>query len=60
MSKESIKKVNKLFKGFMITLATVIAIAALFGNPGHLFTAAVVMAIGLEGEIVNSEDYDIC
>lgn len=59
MSKESVKKINKAFKVFMFVLAAGIAVAALIGNSGHLVTAAVVFAIGLECEIVNKENYDL-
>lgn len=58
MSEESIKYVNKVWKGFVITVAVIVAIVAIFENVGHLFTAAVIFAFGLESEFVKKEDYD--
>ena len=58
MSEDQIKLFNKVWKGFVITVAAIIAIVALFENIGHLFTAAVIFAVGLESEIVKKEDYD--
>jgi hypothetical protein len=58
MSEDQIKLFNKVWKGFVITIAAIIAIVALCENIGHLFTAAVIFAVGLESEIVKKEDYD--
>lgn len=56
MSNDSIKLINKWFKGGMTILAIVIAVGALFYNPGHLFSAALVWAFGHECEITYNEE----
>ena len=56
MSKEQVKKVNKIYRTMVIGAAAVIAICALIYNPGHLCTAALVFAFGLESEIVKADE----
>jgi hypothetical protein len=58
MSEDQIKLLNKVWKGFVITIAAIVAIVAICENVGHLFTAAVIFAVGLESEIVKKEDYE--
>lgn len=60
MSKNDVKKANKVIKGMIIGLAAVLAVVAWFKNPGHLLTAGLVFAVGLECEFFNEDDYDIC
>ena len=48
MSKEQVKKVNKIYRTMVIGAAAVIAICAMIYNPAHLFTAGLVYAFGLE------------
>lgn len=60
MSKNEIKKANNVVKGIIIGMAAVLAVVAFVYNPGHLFTAGLVFAFGLECEPFNEEDYDIC
>ena len=60
MSKESIKIVNKIYKGIIFAVAATIAVLAFFKNPGHLFTAGLVFAFGLETELVSKDAADIC
>lgn len=48
MSEDQIKLLNKVWKGFVITIAAIVAIVAICENVGHLFTAAVIFAVGLE------------
>ena len=55
MSNESIKILNKWFKGGMTVLAIVIGVGAIFYNPGHLFSAALIWAFGQECEIYKEE-----
>lgn len=60
MSKESIKLINKIYKGFMFSLALFVAIMAIIKNPGHLFTAGLILAFGINSEIINKDAADIC
>lgn len=59
MSKESIKIINTIYKGIIISIAAVIAVIAFFKNPGHLFTAGLIFAYGLSSEIVDKNSADI-
>jgi hypothetical protein len=56
MSKEQVKKVNKIYRTMVIGAAAVIAICAMIYNPAHLFTAGLVYAFGLESEIVKADE----
>lgn len=60
MSKESIKIINRIYKGTIISVAVVLAVVAWFKNPGHLFTAGLIFAFGLESELVSKDAADIC
>ena len=40
----------------VIGAAAVIAVCAMIYNPGHLFTAGLVFAFGLESEIVKADE----
>lgn len=55
MDDKSIKIINKIYKVVMFTAAIAMAIGALRHNPGHLLTAGAIMAAGLEGQIVKSD-----
>lgn len=60
-SKEiEVKTINKVWKAIVIGSAAALAIGALKYNPGHLFTAGLVFAIGLESEIVKKDRDEIC
>lgn len=59
MSKESIKRINKVYKAAMFAIAVVIAVLAILKNPGHLFTASMVFIFGLTTDFVNPENYDL-
>jgi hypothetical protein len=56
MSNESIKRINKVWKSFLIILALAIGIGAMLQNPCHLITAGVILACGFESEIVRNEE----
>lgn len=58
-SKE-MKKINRIFKAVAIVSSVALGIGALIYNPGHLFTAALIFAAGLECEIVKVDANDIC
>ena len=60
MSKESIKIINKIYKGFIFSVAIALAIVALVKNPGHLFTAGLIFAFGLNSKIISKDAADIC
>lgn len=60
MSKESIKIINKIYKGFITVCALALAIVAIFSNPGHLFTAGLLFAFGINTDIVSKDAADIC
>lgn len=59
-SKELVKIVNKIYKGFIFSVAIALGIAAWFKNPGHLFTAGLIFAFGLNSELISKDDDDIC
>ena len=58
MSQKEASQVNKVIKFIICAIGAAITIAALCYNIGHLITAVIVFAIGLEGEFINVEDAD--
>lgn len=59
MSQKEANEVNKAFRAMVIVIAIVLAIVAFVYNPGHLFTAALVFAVGLEAEIAQADEFDL-
>ena len=59
MSQKEANQVNKVIKFIICAIGAAITIAALMYNIGHLITAVIVFAIGLEADFVNVEDADI-
>lgn len=59
MSQKEANEVNKTFRAMVIVFAAVLAIIALFTNPAHLFTAAIVFAVGCEAEIAKADEFDL-
>jgi hypothetical protein len=59
MEKKDIRKINKVWKGFFFTLAAALAVCAWIWNPGHLFTAGLILAFAFETQLYNEEDHDI-
>lgn len=59
-SSKDVKIINGIWKTIVIGGAIVLGIGAAIHNPGHLFTAAIIFAIGLESEIVKKDSHDIC
>ena len=53
------KVINEVWKAVLIGGAIALAIGAWFYNPGHLITAGLIFAAGLETNIVNEESDDI-
>ena len=60
MSKESIKLINKVYKGIIISMSLALAVGAIFNNPAHLFTAGLIFAFGINSEVVSKDEADIC
>ena len=59
MSQKEANKVNKVLRFIVCAIGAAITITALMYNIGHLITAVIVFAIGLEGEFITAEDIDI-
>jgi chromate transport protein ChrA len=59
MSQKEANEVNKTFRAMVIVVAIVLAIVALFTNPGHLFTAGLIYAFGCEAEIAKADEFDL-
>ena len=59
MSQKEANEVNKTFRAMVIVVAIVFGIVALFKNPGHLFTAGLILAFGCEAEIVKADEFDL-
>lgn len=58
MSQKEANQVNKVIRFIICAIGAAITITALCYNIGHLITAVIVFAIGLEGEFVTAEDAD--
>ena len=58
MSQKEANQVNKVIKFIICAIGAAITITALMYNIGHLITAVIVFAIGLEADFVNVEDAD--
>lgn len=56
VSKEDLKKVNRIYKVVMFSIAAALAIGALIYNPFHLATAGLIVAYTLSSEFVAKED----
>ena len=50
------KKLTLYTRIAICSIAVALAIAAIFQNPGHLFTAALIFAVGLNVEWKERED----
>ena len=56
VSKEDLRKVNRIYKVAMFSLAAALAIGALIYNPFHLAAAGLIVAYTLSSEFVAKED----
>lgn len=56
MSKESLRKVNLIYKTAMLTGAAALAVGAIMYNYCHLFTAMIWAAYALESGFVEGKD----
>ena len=59
MSQKEANEVNKTFRTMVIVVAVVLGVAALIYNPGHLFTAGLILAFGCEAEIAKADEFDL-
>ena len=56
VSKEDLRKVNRIYKVVMLSLAAALAIGALIYNPFHLATAGIIVAYTLESGFVENKE----
>ena len=56
VSKEDLRKVNRIYKVVMFSLAAALAIGALIYNPCHLATAGLIVAYTLESGFVENKE----
>lgn len=59
MSQKEANEVNKAFRAMVIVVAIAVGIVALIYNPGHLFTAGIILAIGCEAEVAKADEFDL-
>ena len=52
MSKESLRKINRIYKAVMLTGGAALAVAAMIYKHGHLFTAMLWASFALESGFV--------
>lgn len=55
MSQNQLNQVNKVYHAIVIVAAIALAIVAIIYNPFHLFTAALLFALGMESEFKNAD-----
>lgn len=56
VSKEDLRKVNRIYKVAMFSIAAALAIGALICNPFHLATAGIIVAYALESGFVENKE----
>ena len=59
MSQKEANKVNKTFHAIVSVFCLVLAIVAVFYNPAHIFSAAIIYSFGINAEIVKADDIDL-
>lgn len=59
MSQKEANEVNKTFRAMVIIVGIVVGIIAIIYNPGHLFTAGLILAVGCEAELVEADEFDL-
>lgn len=59
MSQKEANEVNKTFRAMVFVCAAVLAVVAIIYNPGHLFTACLVFAVGCEAKLVKADEFDL-
>ena len=55
MSQKELNQVNKVYHTIVIVASVALAIVAIIYNPFHLFTAALLLALGMESEFKNAD-----
>ena len=55
MSQKELNQVNKVYHAIVIVAAIAMAIVAIIYNPGHLFTAGLIYAFGINSEFKNAD-----
>jgi hypothetical protein len=58
MSQKEANQVNKVIRFIICAIGAAITVAALCYNIGHLITAVIVIAFGLEADFITAEDID--
>lgn len=58
MSTESAKKVNRVWKAVVLLTAAAVAYVAMSKNPFHFVTMGIILAFGLDSEIVKPDPLD--
>lgn len=58
MSQKEANQVNKVIRFIICAIGAAITVDALCYNIGHLITAIIVVAFGLEAKFVSAEDID--
>lgn len=56
VSKEDLRKANRIYKVAMFSLAAALTIGALIYNPFHLATAGIIVAYALESRFVKNKE----
>lgn len=61
MSQKELNQVNKVYHAIVIVAAIAMAIVAIIYNPGHLFTAYMICAFGINSEFKSkdAEKFDL-
>lgn len=57
MSQKELNQVNKVYHAIVIIAAIAMAITAIIYNPGHLFTAGLIYAFGINSEFKSKDAY---
>lgn len=58
MSQKEANQVNKVIRFIICAIGAAITVAALCYNIGHLITAVIVIAFGLEADFITAKDID--
>lgn len=58
MSQKEDNQVNKVIRFIICAIGAAITVAALCYNIGHLITAVIVIAFGLEADFITAKDID--
>ena len=56
VSKEDLRKINRIYKVVLFSIAAALAIGALIYNPFHLATAGIIVAYALESRFVENKE----